>query len=154
MKWIWGEKEKQIPGSRIFARVKFEAAGDLKLASLRFAADDFVAGIFLDGKKVGSSAPFNGNTRHLNHLVFSGPIRPGEHILMLEAGDGGVLPCGLLAELRLEYKNGKIVSISTNSGWETAQKPSGPWRKAAEIKNIGDHPWGMPRLMPPIPSKL
>ena len=72
---------------------------------------------------------------------------------MLEAGDSGMLPCGLLAELWLEYADGKVVSIPTNAEWETAPKPSGPWRKAAEIKKIGDRPWGMPKLMPPIKEK-
>ncbi|MBQ6598637.1 MAG: hypothetical protein IJH79_13885, partial [Lentisphaeria bacterium] len=47
MEWIWGEKEKAVPRSRIFARVKFQVSAGLKNASLRLTADDFVEGIFL-----------------------------------------------------------------------------------------------------------
>ena len=153
MKWIWGEKEKSIASSQICARVKFEVGEGLKQASLRFAADDYINGISLDGRKIEPATPLQGSTSYLNVLDFTGALKPGKHVLMLEAGDGGMLPCGLLAELRLEYADGKVVSIPTNAKWETAPKPSGPWQKAAEIKKIGERPWGMPKLLKPVKVK-
>ena len=153
MKWIWGEKEKKIRGSRICARVNFTVGEGLKQAMLRFTADDFIIGISLDGRKVEPAEPLLGITGYLNVLDFTGALNPGKHVLMLEAGDSGRLPCGLLAELRLEYADGKAVSIPSNSAWETAPKASGPWQKAAEIKKIGERPWGMPKLLKPVKVK-
>jgi len=61
---------------------------------------------------------------------------------------------GLLAEIRLEYADGKVVSIPTDSSWETAPDEAGPWTPAAEIKKIGDRPWGMPMLLKTVPVNV
>lgn len=150
MFWIWGEKEKDIPKSRIFARVKFHAEDGLKSARFRFTADDIVRGVFLDGEKLEAAGRIMSDYHYLNDLDITSIVQPGDHILSVEAADaGGIGPCvcGLLAELRLEYEDGKIVSIPTNSRWETALQPGGPWTKAAELKKIGASPWGMPKLL-------
>ena len=147
MMWIWGEKEKSLPDSRIFARKSFEVEPELKQAFLRVAADDLVAGIALDGKTVADAACLMHGTRYLNNLELGTLLKPGRHLLVIDAKDGGMLPCGLLAELRLEYANGKVVSIPTDASWETAPEAAGPWGKAAELKKIGDRPWGMPAML-------
>lgn len=155
MKWIWGEKEQKIPKSKIFARVKLSVNAGLKKAYLRFTADDYAAAVFLDGKKlIVDTGKLMSNFRYLNNLEIEPVLKPGEHIVCIEAGDAGQLPCGLLAEIRLEYADGKIVSIPTNSAWETAPEANGPWTRAAEIKKIGDHPWRMPNLLKSVVANV
>jgi len=153
MEWIWGEKEKAVPRSRIFARVKFQVSAGLKNASLRLTADDFVEGIFLNGKKIDDGRRIMKDFRYLTSLNIEPVIKTGEHILCIEARDSGMLPCGLLAELRLEYTDGTVVSIPTNSSWETSPHSSGPWDRASTVKKIGELPWGMPRLLNADPFK-
>ena len=147
MKWIWGEKEKKVPNSKIFARMKFTVDAGVKKTGIRVAADDMVTGITLDGKKLDIAGRVMNDFHYLNDLEIKPFLKPGEHILCIEAVDAGKLPCGLLAEIRLEYAGGKIVSIPTDSAWETAPEANGPWTRAAEIKKIGDRPWGMPKLL-------
>ncbi len=147
MKWIWGEKEKKVPNSKIFARVKFTVDAEVKKTGILVAADDMVTGITLDGKKLNIASRVMNDFHYLNNLEIKPVLKPGEHILCIEAMDAGQLPCGLLAEIRLEYADGKIGSIPTDSTWETAVDVNGPWAKAAEIKKIGDRPWGMPKLL-------
>ena len=147
MEWIWGEKEKKIPRSRIFARVKFQVSASLKNASLRITADDFVDGIFLNGKKIDDGRRIMKDFRYLTSLDMKPFVKTGEHTLCIEVRDSGMLPCGLLAELRLEYEDGTVVSIPTNSSWETSPHSSGPWTRAATVRKIGELPWGMPRLL-------
>ena len=91
--------------------------------------------------------------RYLTSLNIESVIKTGEHILCIEARDSGMLPCGLLAELRLEYADGTVVSIPTNSSWETSPHSSGPWNRAATVRKIGELPWGMPRLLNADPFK-
>ena len=153
MEWIWGEKEKKIPRSRIFARVKFQVSAGLKNASLRITADDFVGGIFLNGKKIDDGRRIMKDFRYLTSLDMKPFVKTGEHTLCIEVRDSGMLPCGLLAELRLEHEDGTVVSIPTNSSWETSPHSSGPWTRAATVRKIGELPWGMPRLLNADPFK-
>ena len=148
MKWIWGGKEKSIAGSRIFARVKFPVKSGLKKAFLRVAADDFTTGIILDGKAL-ETAHLLKDFHFLDDLDVTALLTPGDHVLCIEARDGGRLPCGLLAELRLEYADGAVTTLPTGAAWETAPEMSGPWSPAAVLKKVGEKPWGMPRLLLP-----
>ena len=147
MQWIWGEKEKSIPCSQIFARKSFTVDSGLQKAYLRVSADDFIEDIIVNGKKLDCNNELINDYNFLNNIDITDFIKSGSNQICIQAADGAPLPCGLLAEIRLEYADGKIVSIPTDSTWETASEQSGAWQKAAVIKNIGDRPWGMPRLM-------
>ena len=125
----------------------------LKKACLQITADDFVEGIFLNGKKIDDGKRIIKDFRYLSSLNMTPVIKTGEHTLCIEVRDSGTLPCGLLAELRLEYADGTVVSIPTNSLWETSPHPSGPWTRAATVRKIGELPWGMPRLLNADPFK-
>ena len=147
MKWIWGEKESRIAGSRIFAKTGFTVKQNLKAASLRFAADDDVIGIRIDGKQIGDPASFMKGYRYLENLEIAKLLKPGKHTLVIEVKDAGRLPCGLLAELRLDYRDGSFDSCFTCRKWLTAPAVSGPWSTALELKKAGEPPWGIPYLL-------
>ena len=147
MKWIWGEREKTIPCSKIHARKKFTVDAGATKSCLRVSVDDMVTRITLDGKELDIEGRIMNNYHYLNDLELTPVLTPGEHTVCIEAADAGQLPCGLLAEIRPEYVDGKVVSIPTNSSWETAPDEDGPWTPAVEIKKIGDRPWGMPMLL-------
>jgi hypothetical protein len=150
MKWIWGAKEKSIPGSRIFARKTFTVKNGLKKAYLRVSVDDFVLSIVLNKQKLDPGTRFLDDYRYLNNLDISSLLKTGSNTLCIEAADGAPLPCGLLAEIRLEYADGFVQSIPSDATWETAPAAEGPWSKASVIKNLGDAPWKMPKLLKPI----
>ena len=147
MKWIWGEKESRIANSRIFAKTEFTVKENLKSASLRFTADDVVAGIRIDGESAGDPDTFMKDYRYLENLDLTKILKPGDHTVIFEVKDIGRLPCGLLAELRLDYQDGSSDSFFTCRKWQTTPSPSGPWSPALELKNPGEPPWGTPWLL-------
>ena len=147
MKWIWDEKVKDVKCSEIFARVRFQVEPGLEKACLRYAADDNVSAVFIDGIPLSGFKNF-ASSSYMAVNDITDPLKAGEHVLCIRANDAGQLPCGLLAEIRLEYGDGRIVSIPTNASWETSTSLSGPWTGAAEIRALGEKPWGTPRLLP------
>ena len=147
MKWIWDEKVKDVKCSEIFARIRFQVEHSLEKAFLRYAADDNVSAVFIDGTPLPGFKSF-ASFSYMGETDITNQLKAGEHVLCIRANDAGQLPCGLLAGIRLEYGDGRIVSIPTSSSWETSASLSGPWAAAAEIRVLGEKPWGMPRLIP------
>ena len=69
----------------------------------------------------------------LKSFDLSADLKKGENILAIKAMDGGAAPCGLLAMLRIEYEDGEISTIKTDSSWLSSVSPQSDWMSGAHV---------------------
>lgn len=139
--WIWskGLEDNQT----VFLARSFEIAGEIKSASLRFAADN-MAKISLNGQMIGVWTSFQKSSLIQN---LAGQLRQGENWLCVE-GTNGNGPAGLLLEFVAVTGKGTTKVLSDGSwkyfttkpaGWPTSVGEEGnPARVAA---SLSDGPW-------------
>lgn len=133
--WIWLSKSAK-DNERITLKTEFEVTGDVKAAMLSVSVDNG-AQAFINGKQV------------LNNRDWSEPERSdakgflvkGKNELRLEAkNDGGT--AAALAQLSIEYADGKKAKVESGPDWQAAAKGSKEFKPAVAIAKYGDGPWG------------
>jgi hypothetical protein len=78
-------------------------------------------------------------------------MRRGSNLLSVSAQDAGCLPCGILAELKIETADGEIISILSDATWRATAKETADWLTPAAVRTwspaeivapYGDGAWG------------
>ena len=129
--WIWEKKNIRKVGSTAVLRKTFSTDGKTP-AEIYVSADD-QAEIYCNGKKVGEVADWTFMQRFdLN--VF---LRNGENVVEIHAADGGMMPCGVLAEIRIGSK-----IYPTGSDWLAAETAQGSFTPAGVVAEFGSEAWG------------
>jgi hypothetical protein len=154
--WIWypdGDSHLRLPAAnRYFRRaIEVDSARPVKSARLLMTADDG-AKCWVNGQLVGSIESPLGNYRFLT--VDIGPLlKPGKNLLAVEGinGVGGPNPAGMIAALRIEYRDGPSQTVSTDKQWQSAKAVKENWNSdaaavdgwtaAREFGPLGTAPW-------------
>jgi hypothetical protein len=147
--WIWSADQKA--GSNAWFRRGVDVEGGLVNAQLLITADDFYQAS-LNGKKVGEDTELSrGGWESLEVYDLTDKLRVGRNLLAVKAGDNGLLPCGLLAELQLHYKDGRTerllsdnswrVAMDVEEGWDQATFDDARWEKASIVAPYGGGAW-------------
>ncbi|MEE2641478.1 MAG: c-type cytochrome [Planctomycetota bacterium] len=133
--WIWVGRGS---GNESFLFKKDFQASNLKSAWLICSCDNLWT-IRLNGKKVASGSEWKSPTR----TEVSKYLKQGGNELLLEAGNQGG-QAGLVAKLRMESGDGKVVWLTTDSSWSYAKPGKTPrWKQGVTVVgNLGDGPWG------------
>lgn len=153
--WIWTKGLEQVPSSTCHLRRKFKVEGELASAKLFITADDMYS-CQMNGTQVGEGKNWN-IMRGYDLLPL---LRKGENILAIEASDGGGLPCGVLAKIKLDYKDGRQVAIQTDdsflgagevpASWRGLDFDDSSWSRAVVIGRYGEAAvWGRGVSIPP-----
>ncbi|MBN2578370.1 MAG: alpha-L-rhamnosidase N-terminal domain-containing protein, partial [Pirellulales bacterium] len=151
--WIWypeGDPRVAVPpGSRYF-RKSFTVDADrpVKSARLTMTADNAFS-CRINGKPAG-----NGDNHYQAFTFDVGSLlKPGKNCLAVEAVNGAEAPnpAGLIAALRIEYRDGSSQTIVTDKSWESAKTvkenwldtaSDDGWTAAMELGPVGTPPWG------------
>jgi hypothetical protein len=135
--WIWhpdGDNHWAMPaGVRYFRRtIEVDAARPVKSAKLLTTAYEELK-CWINGQPVGCVANPLCNYRYLT-ADLSSLLKPGENLLAVEAknGIGGLRPAGVIAAIRIEYRNGTAQTIYTDKQWESAATVQGQWMNDAK----------------------
>jgi alpha-L-rhamnosidase len=149
VKWIWAANDhgqtNATPGKHEF-RLNLTLPEAPKIATLFISAKDNVAA-WVNGKQVLEPSPvFAYGPRHawgyFRKIDVSQLLNKGADVLAAEAlvdkGDAGAPnPAGLIALLRVQLPDGKILRFVSGPEWKTAAEQSGDWFAT----NFDDSAW-------------
>ncbi|GIS29211.1 MAG: hypothetical protein CM15mP130_2410 [Verrucomicrobiota bacterium] len=157
-RWIWNAKGNR-PQETLYFSKQFELKELPQSAEIFFTCDDNVE-FFLNGNSIGST--------DLWSKPVTSPIkkhfRKGVNFLTAKAANGGG-PAGLIAQLSLKSKNGKVQHIFTDQSWKFVSQLPNPqakeWHTQALpnpksvvlVGKYGDGPWGNLGLPQGKPAK-
>jgi hypothetical protein len=141
--WIWNKEQLSQAGSSCVLVKRFTLDTIPAGAELLFCADD-EADAYLNGKFVGKGDEHG----RLWRYDVRNMLKTGENILVINARDGGGLPCAMLAEFR---GDGKVLFVSDEK-WEAKAAESGENFLSTELNGklgpafitapYGKGPWG------------
>ncbi|MBE6359372.1 MAG: hypothetical protein E7057_09050 [Lentisphaerae bacterium] len=140
--WIWEASGIRKIGSTAVLRKEFEYSGKGS-AVIHIAADDR-AEVFCNGKKAGEVSDWT----FMHMIELDSLVKPGKNILEIRAADGGVLPCGVLAEI---HSGDKV--YATDTTWQAAVTADGAFAPAGIVAPFGKEAWGKGVRFCPITFK-
>lgn len=123
--WIWRKCETPA-GSRSFFRRSFDGE-KVRKAELYVTADDFYR-FRLNGRPAGSDEPgryLRGGWNSIEHYDLTPLMHAGKNLLEFEAWDGGAVPCGFHAVLKLTMHDGSEHTDGSSAAWESAADAAG-----------------------------
>lgn len=151
-KWIWfddGTKGHSMPpGTRCFRRIA-NVDGDVESARVVIAADNQFT-LWVNGARIGTGD----NYKQAPSFHIADKLKPGPNIIsvLAENTTDEPSPAGLLAAVKIQYRDGRIQEIFTDGSWESAESapdgwqadstPNPRWTKAREFGALGVPPWG------------
>lgn len=148
-KWIWStNKDEALPNETVYFTRSFDLKDKVKSAQLYISCDNtFTA--WINGQKVAQGADWN-NPVSVNVSKFM--KANGSQLLSIKGGNDNGNTAGLLVDLRVSLKNGKILAIKSDGQWKWSRKVSKGWNKPGfNSKNwananvsgaYGISPWG------------
>ncbi len=128
-KWIW-ERDAVLPFAEAELTRKFQVRAKVRKAILSVSADDY-ATVFLNGKKI---TDFEAGWSVMERIDLTENLTQGENTLLVKAKDSGLMPCGVLVEMSLEYADGSSETILSDAQWtgkNTAAQVIAPYGKGA-----------------------
>jgi hypothetical protein len=139
--WIWEAGKEQVAFSETTLQKEFTLRDKVRKATVMAAVDD-CGEVFLNGKSIGKTINF------MSAVTFDCTVQllPGANVLSVYGKDTGQLPCGVLAELRLEYEDGSSQTLMSDETWST--------RGGTPVKVIapfGSGAWGKQTKVIPLP---
>ena len=144
--WIWEKDNMAVVSSKVWLGKGFVIDKPVKSAKLLIAADD-IGIAYCNGQPLGKIDGWN----LLKEFDLTKLVRQGGNLLSVSAEDAGGLPCGVLAELKIETADGEIISIISDATWQTSAKETADWltpaavqkwSQAAIIAPYGGGSWG------------
>ncbi|MCF7864630.1 MAG: hypothetical protein K9L89_07565, partial [Kiritimatiellales bacterium] len=158
-KWIWFNEGQPgisaLPGTCYFRRI-VKVDGAVESARLVMTADnDFE--VWVNGKRIG-----NGDKWERGYVMGIGAqLKPGTNVIAVVADNttGEPSPAGLIAAVKIKYRDGRTQELCTDASWASAKTVSGNWKTstasapewaaARELGKFGMAPWGDTEESPP-----
>ena len=141
-KWIWypeGDPAKDAPEGDRYFRLKFNLAKKPELARIGVVVDDNFE-LKVNGREISNGRGWSA----FNEASVVDALRTGSNLIEIKAHNGRG-PAGLLVALGMDT-NGASTTIVSDGDWESSIDGKS-WKKAKEIRNFGDAPYGTPLWM-------
>jgi hypothetical protein len=153
-KWIWykeGNPAVAAPvGARYFRRVvDVDAGAAVDSAHVLMTVDNSFE-CWVNGRGAGTGDDF---TRLYDRNI-SRLLKPGANLVAIKAVNGATQPnpAGMIGIVTIKYRDGRTVTVPTDSAWESAVTVEGGWhtdatatagwRPSMELGTLGMEPWG------------
>jgi alpha-L-rhamnosidase len=154
--WIWSAETEGLnapPGACLFRR-RFDVKPDTALQSayLELCADNRFT-VFVNGRKKAEGERYD----FLYRVVIADVLEAGGNVIAIRAQNDAEYPnpAGVLAELTLEYADGSVESMLSDTtwrclpapkvGWNRVDYDDGDWPAARVVGDYGMEPWGKPK---------
>lgn len=123
--WIWFPGENRRENATFYFRKRFDLPEDVREAQLWITADNAYK-VYINGKVVGSDGRWEDAERYEVGRL----LRKGGNVIAVEASnvDG---PAGLLVEMKVTLRSGKVVWILSDDSWLSAREAEGEWLEYA-----------------------
>ncbi len=147
--WLWVKGLERTPFSKAFLAKEFSLDKPVKKAELIISADDTYE-VWINGKAADKDYPKSGVWNLADVIDVTGFIRQGGNIITIAGADGGVVPCGVIADLRITFTDDSEARIVTDGSWKANgskvadwQTPSvfRKWNNASVVAPYGTGPW-------------
>lgn len=149
-RWIWspeGAPATSAPvGKRAFRRtIEVEDAAQLASARITLTADNSFE-LSVDEERVGGGDDW----RKFYTFDLANRLKSGRNRLSIlaENGDDTPNPAGLIAVVRLQYRDGRVVEIPTDALWEASSNEGAAWTPALVLGRSNIGPWNLPSSVP------
>ncbi len=136
--WIWfpeGNPAERAPVcTRYFRRVfelpEDEATGS---ANIEITADDQFD-FFINGRQAGKGDGWGAPKT----IAVGAFLKPGKNVLAVEARNVGndPNPAGLIAKLKIEFKQGTFFTLNTDGNWESATNSEAGWNTSFTLMTL------------------
>jgi hypothetical protein len=116
---------------------------------LIISADDTYK-VWINGKAADVDFPKSGVWDLADVINVTKFVKNGGNTIAIEGADGGVVPCGVIADLVITFADGSQLHVVTDGSWkangelvESWQKSIifGKWDNASVIAPYGSGPW-------------
>jgi hypothetical protein len=139
-RWIWHPEAESAqpppPATRFFRRVVTIAENQaVRSARVEITADNDFR-LWINGREVAQ-----GNNFHQLYTADVAPsLTPGENLLAVEAVNGGESPnpAGLIAALKIDYRDGGSQEIVTDRSWRVSRSADENWRLPGDVSSEWD----------------
>lgn len=125
--WIWQDELSKKTWSKVGVGKKITIDKKIKSAYLMITADDFYT-LYLNHKKIGTDVDkIRSGWSSLKTYNIKELLRKGENVIQITACDSGVLPCGVLVDIKITFEDGSSSNIVTDNSWLVSKTPSLVW---------------------------
>ena len=152
--WIWhpeGNPAVSAPAGKRYFRRAFTLEDETNIESARvFMTADNSFELRVNGRRAG-----RGDNFHVASVLdVRQMLRSGVNVLAVAAENGGPNPnpAGLIGTLVVKFRDGRVLTVPTDTSWQTAQtapgkwttdaRATGSWSAALELGPVGMAPWG------------
>jgi len=150
-KWIWFPEASPPPAETRYFRRSFTLPAKASVAGavLTYTADNS-GRLFINGKQAAKVEDF----KHAFQVDIAEHLRDGLNVIAVEVVNAGDAPnpAGLIAAVRLRFKEGEPLVILSGSGWKASNRKEPGWQThmfddatwpaAQELAALGGGPWG------------
>ena len=148
--WIWhaggSPAASAPPGKRTFRRtIAIENAAQLASASMALTADNSFD-LSINGARAGEGNDW----RKVYSFDVTQQLKSGQNLISVVANNetNEASPAGFIASLRLKYRDGRVVQISTDGQWQSADDGSTAFAPAQVLGELGIGPWNLSSTLP------
>jgi hypothetical protein len=146
--WIWHPDVRQgidmPPGKRLFRRtLVIPKDRAITKAVFKLTADNDLV-LYVNGRKVGG----DNNWMNLSSFDVKSFLSGNRNVIAVEAGNwdaNGANPAGLIGTLRVEFDEGKPITLNTDASWKSSSEVADGW----ETPGFDDKAWAEARRLGP-----
>ncbi len=148
--WLWTEANARRPYSKVWVCKEFACAKPVQSAKLIISADDTYQ-VWINGQAADANFPKSMMWNLADYIDVTSLIRNGGNVISIKGEDGGIVPCGVIADLVITCTDGTVEHVVTDGSWFASDKfvagwmtPAvfTQWPKAFVVTPYGSGPWG------------
>ena len=153
--WIWSDEPGVNPtsnapaGPRFFRRtLNLPADKTIKSATALFSADNHFQ-LTINDQRIGRGDDW----QRPQGFDITAHLRPGTNTALIQADNdpvsGAINAAGLIGKIRVEWADGSVEQISTDTNWEAnASAEAAEWKPVKVLGNAGIGPWNTLPISP------
>ncbi len=138
-KWIWYPGDCGITKPFYFRKV-FDVPdrSQVDTVYILVTADNRFK-LFLNGEPIGSGS----NWQEVKEYDVHVQLRPGKNVIAIEADNVQGDVCGLICNLHMRLKDGRLVQVFTDESWRVSDEATPGWKEL----DFDDSSWKRPRVV-------
>ena len=109
---------------------EFACTKTVQSAKLIISADDTYQ-VWINGQAADRDYPKSGAWNIADLIDVTALIRNGGNVISICGEDGGIVPCGVIADLVITYTDGSVEHIVTDGSWYASDKVVADWMTPA-----------------------
>ncbi len=153
--WLWTEANARRPYSKVWVCKEFVCGKAVKNAKLIISADDTYQ-VWINGEPADTDYPKSRTWNIADYIDVTALVKSGSNVISIYGEDGGIVPCGVIADLVITCADGSVEHIVTDGSWHASAKAVADWMapavftrwpKAFVVTPYGSGPWGAGIMM-------